>query len=105
MGKQSPRAVSIQKKRWGLMILAIFSLSTVMVFIMRTDSCTTSASSGTGSITDSFGEEKDASSQIYSAAQVGGATPNPLDFMKSKLVLLVSHELSLSGTFTLLLLF
>ncbi|KAG6699313.1 hypothetical protein I3843_08G061700 [Carya illinoinensis] len=97
MGKQSPRAVSIQKKRWGLMILAIFSLSTVMVFIMRTDSCTTSASSGTGSITDSFGEEKDASSQIYSAAQVGGATPNPLDFMKSKLVLLVSHELSLSG--------
>ncbi|KAF5462069.1 hypothetical protein F2P56_018109 [Juglans regia] len=99
MGKQSPRAVSIQKKRWGLMILALFSLSTVMVFFMRTafDSCTTSASSGTGSITDSFGEEKDASSAIYSAAQVGSATPNPLDFMKSKLVLLVSHELSLSG--------
>lgn len=82
------------------MILALFSLSTAMVFFMRTasDSCATSSSSGTtGSITSSLGEEKDTSTQHYSAAQASSATPNPLDFMKSKLVLLVSHELSLSG--------
>ncbi|KAB1212931.1 hypothetical protein CJ030_MR5G001853 [Morella rubra] len=71
-----------------------------MVFFMRTasDSYATSSSSGTaGSITSSLGEEKDTSTQLYSAAQAGSATPNSLDFMKSKLVLLVSHELSLSG--------
>lgn len=32
-----------------------------------------------------------------SPKRVPGASPNPLRFMKSKLVLLVSHELSLSG--------
>ncbi|XP_059461624.1 uncharacterized protein LOC132190606 [Corylus avellana] len=90
MGKQSAWAVAIQKKRWLLMILALFSLSSAMVFFMRTafDSCPTNTSS-TSSINKHFGEEKDTNSQIYAS--------NPLDFMKSKLVLMVSHELSLSG--------
>lgn len=73
------------------MILALFSLSTAMVFFMRTafDSCPTNTSSSS-SISKHFGEEKDTNSQIYAS--------NPLDFMKSKLALMVSHELSLSGT-------
>lgn len=72
------------------MILALFSLSTAMVFFMRTafDSCPTNTSSS--SISKHFGEDKDTNTQIYAS--------NPLDFMKSKLVLMVSHELSLSGT-------
>lgn len=75
------------------MILALFSLSTAMVLFMRTafDSCPTNTSSSSiSSISKHFEEEKDTNTQIYA--------PNPLDFMKSKLVLLVSHELSLSGT-------
>jgi hypothetical protein len=34
---------------------------------------------------------------VHVAAHAGGAAGSPLGFMKSKLVLLVSHELSLSG--------
>lgn len=93
MGKHSAWAVAIQKKRWPLMILALFSLSTAMVLFMRTafHSCpTNTTSSSISSISKHFGEEKDTNTQIYA--------PNPLDFMKSKLVLMVSHELSLSGT-------
>ncbi|PON90965.1 Glycosyl transferase [Trema orientale] len=73
--------MGIQKKRWALMALALFSLSTAIVFFMRTafDSC----SAGYGG-----GEERE--------AEVG-LEPNPLEFMKSRLVLMVSHELSLSG--------
>lgn len=73
------------------MILALFSLSTAIVLFMRTafDSCPTNTSSSS-SISKHFEEEKDTNTQIYA--------PNPLDFMKSKLVLMVSHELSLSGT-------
>ncbi|CAA7042635.1 unnamed protein product [Microthlaspi erraticum] len=82
MGKPS----TMQKKRWALMILLVLSLSTVGVILVRSsfDSCRIG-----GKITGhQFAEEK-----FRSAPE----RPNPLGFMKSKLVLLVSHELSLSG--------
>lgn len=63
-----------------------------MVLFMRTafDSCATfNSGSVVGSITKHFGDHKDTGTLIYA--------PNPLDFMRSKLVLMVSHELSLSG--------
>lgn len=102
MGKQSAW-VAIQKKRWPLLILALLSLFTAMLFFTRTsfDSCATNSTSSTttsNSIVinnNRFGEEekdKFTNAQIHSKA-----APNPLDFMNSKLVLLVSHELSLSG--------
>lgn len=75
--------VTMQRKRWALMILLVLSVSTVVVILVRSsfDSCIVS-----GKIRDhQFAEEKFRSA------------PNPLGFMKSKLVLLVSHELSLSG--------
>ena len=80
--------IGIQKRRWVLVILALFSLSTAMVFFMRPafDSC--SPTNGG----NSFGREEEREAEIHSQ-------PNPLEFMKSKLVLLVSHELSLSGTY------
>ncbi|KAL5557973.1 hypothetical protein UlMin_034184 [Ulmus minor] len=62
-----------------------------MVFFMRTafDSCSASGSDGFG--------EGNGENEVHSANRVRSSELNPLDFMKSKLVLLVSHELSLSG--------
>lgn len=87
-------SVATAKKKWPLLLLAFLSISTVMVLFIRnnSDSCNTKM----------FEAEK---SQIHSGATGGGggnggnvaSGPSPLDFMKSKLVLMVSHELSLSG--------
>lgn len=82
-------SVALAKKRWPLMLLAFISISTVMILFMRpnnSDSCNT---------TKTFEAQQ---SQIHPSS-VGNAPsgPSPLDFMKSKLVLMVSHELSLSG--------
>lgn len=80
-------SVAMATKRWPLMLLAFVSVSTVMVLFMRpnnSDSCNTKH----------FGAQQN---QIRSSVQVGNG-PSPLDFMKSKLVLMVSHELSLSGS-------
>ncbi|XP_030950601.1 uncharacterized protein LOC115974395 isoform X2 [Quercus lobata] len=101
MGKQSAW-VAIQKKRWPLLILALLSLFTAMLFFTRTsfDSCATNSTSSATSNSivinnNRFGEEeKDKFTNVQIQSK---AAPNPLDFMKSKLVLLVSHELSLSG--------
>ncbi|EXC25039.1 Lipopolysaccharide core biosynthesis mannosyltransferase lpsB [Morus notabilis] len=92
MAKQSSAWVGMQKNRWALVVLALFSLSTAMVFFMRTafDSC----SAGAG---NDFGEGKGREVEASSVGRVRSEEPNPLGFMKSKLVLLVSHELSLSG--------
>ncbi|KAA0058762.1 Lipopolysaccharide core biosynthesis mannosyltransferase lpsB [Cucumis melo var. makuwa] len=91
MMKRPFPSVTMSKKRWPLMILALVSISTAMVFFMRTtfDSCS-------GNENRRFVEEKGIGSKILSS-QMERKAPNPLDFMKSKLVLLVSHELSLSG--------
>ncbi|KAF3944701.1 hypothetical protein CMV_028848 [Castanea mollissima] len=101
MGKQSAW-VAIQKKRWPLLILALLSLFTAMLFFTRTsfDSCATNSTSSTASNiivikNNRFGEEE--KDKFTNAPIHSKAAPNPLDFMKSKLVLLVSHELSLSG--------
>ncbi|KAF2324617.1 hypothetical protein GH714_015674 [Hevea brasiliensis] len=96
MGKQSSSWITMQKKRWPLMILALFTLSTVMVFFMRSafDSCHSTPSSTNHHFREANEVPK---AQFYSASHRPSVAPNPLDFMKSKLVLLVSHELSLSG--------
>ncbi|KAK9270538.1 hypothetical protein L1049_026119 [Liquidambar formosana] len=86
MAKQSSAWWIAFQMRWPLMLLLTFSLSTAIVFFMRAafDSC------------NSRHFDDNSNNPIHSA-QVGSVVPNPLDFMKSKLVLLVSHELSLSG--------
>lgn len=73
--------ISFQKKWLLLLLLVIFSVSTAIAFFIRSafDSC------------DPRPEE-----QIRFKAPAG-SFQNPLGFMRSKLVLLVSHELSLSG--------
>lgn len=102
MGKPANAWMGMQKKKWYLVVLALFSLSTAMVFFMRTafDSCNANTSSR-------FEEGRDQASEVvHSASQAGSGGLSPLDFMKSKRVLLVSHELSLSGkSFFLLVLF
>uniref|UniRef100_A0A5B6YIR1 Glycosyl transferase family 1 domain-containing protein n=1 Tax=Davidia involucrata TaxID=16924 RepID=A0A5B6YIR1_DAVIN len=82
MAKQS---ISFQK-RWPTIILVLFSLSTAIVFLIRAsfDSCNIRS------------YEDNSDNQIHVSTQVGSLA-NPLIFLKSKLVLLVSHELSLSG--------
>ncbi|KAH7847304.1 hypothetical protein Vadar_024475 [Vaccinium darrowii] len=65
------------EKRWPLMILLSLSLSTAIVFIIKSSS-----------------SDSPLENQISVSNQV---VANPFGFMKSKLVLLVSHELSLSG--------
>lgn len=70
------------------MLAAFLSVSTVTVLLMRSnnsDSCNT----------NHFTVAQD--NQIRSPVQLTNAASSPLIFMKSKLVLMVSHELSLSG--------
>uniref|UniRef100_A0A7C9FEB8 Uncharacterized protein n=1 Tax=Opuntia streptacantha TaxID=393608 RepID=A0A7C9FEB8_OPUST len=83
---------SHKKKTWGLMILALFSVSTLIVILMRatiSDSCA-----------DSIRDYRKDSTQreIPGFSSSSRASSSPLYFMKSKLVLLVSHELSLSDS-------
>lgn len=95
MGKPSTSVwVTMQKKRWPLMILLVLSVSTVGMILVRSsfDSCSVS-----GKLCSRFVVEKE-DSRIDEIRSVSGLiNPPPLGFMKSKLVLLVSHELSLSG--------
>lgn len=83
------------RKKLPLMLLVFFSMSTATLFFIRlaSDSCNNNNSSNY--------RVDDSDKQMHLPPQVGGV-PNPLDFMKSKLVLLVSHELSLSGTYWLI---
>ncbi|KAG4391884.1 hypothetical protein GLYMA_04G029267v4 [Glycine max] len=82
-------SVAMAKKRWLIMLAAFLSVSTVTVLLMRSnnsDSCNT----------NHFTIAQD-NNQIRSPVQLTNAASSPLNFMKSKLVLMVSHELSLSG--------
>ncbi|KAL2346299.1 hypothetical protein Fmac_000299 [Flemingia macrophylla] len=82
-------SVAMGKKRWPIVLAAFLSVSTVTVLLMRptsSDSC---------NMKHFGGPQQD--NQIRSSVQVGNAASSPLHFMKSKLVLMVSHELSLSG--------
>lgn len=92
MVKQSNAWMAMPKNKWPLMLVLLFSLPTVMVILIRftSDSCATS--------TENFGaKDNQKQAQTHSTVQVGNVAPSPLEFMKSKLVLMVSHELSLSG--------
>lgn len=85
----------VRHKKWPLLILAIFSVSTLIVLVMKaaSDSCNSRQYSDTSNYNYQYKDSSSSSSQIRMTSQVS----NPLNFMKSKLVLLVSHELSLSG--------
>ncbi|CAA0813341.1 UDP-Glycosyltransferase superfamily protein [Striga hermonthica] len=70
-------------KRWSLVILLCIALSTAIAFFIGASfrACNSQDYSDSKSFNSPVHEKED----------------NPLSFMKSKLVLLVSHELSLSG--------
>ncbi|KAL4644326.1 hypothetical protein ACB092_02G157500 [Castanea dentata] len=75
-------------KRWLLPLLLMLSISTLIAFFIR--------SAFDSSCDRSLLSVLDKPGNVKSASPIGN-TPSPLAFMKSKLVLLVSHELSLSG--------
>jgi hypothetical protein len=80
-------SMAMPKKRWPLlMLVALFSLSTVTVLFIRTS---TSSDPCTHRLQHFAPPQPPIRSSL--------SQPSPLDFMKSKLVLMVSHELSLSG--------
>ncbi|KAL2538299.1 UDP-Glycosyltransferase superfamily protein [Forsythia ovata] len=83
MAKHSTGLISF-RNRWPLIILLCIALSTAIAFFIR--------ASFDGSCNSQ--QLMDDTNQILS--KIAG-NENPLGFMKSKLVLLVSHELSLSG--------
>ncbi|GMP31821.1 hypothetical protein CsSME_00005883 [Camellia sinensis var. sinensis] len=86
MAKQSSGWLALQK-RWLFLLLLALSLSTLLAFILR------AALDSTCHRQQHFQVPHN---RLRSAPRTETA-PNPLSFMKYKLVLLVSHELSLSG--------
>ena len=92
MAKHSIGWVALHK-RWLLPLLLMLSVSTLIAFFIRF------AFDSTCDRNLPVVEKRD-----DSASRIV-ATPSPLTFMKSKLVLLVSHELSLSGTLVFVLVF
>ncbi|KAK3026538.1 hypothetical protein RJ639_041835 [Escallonia herrerae] len=79
------------QKRWLLLLLATLSVSTAIAFIIRA-----AFDSSCDRPFDVMTEKR--FQQGPPPPPIGAAASSPLSFMKSKLVLLVSHELSLSGT-------
>ncbi|KAI7753623.1 hypothetical protein M8C21_011629 [Ambrosia artemisiifolia] len=96
MAKQStmgsPRLTFQKKKRWGLILLVMLSVSTAVMFVIRAG-YDSSCDCGVGKGFDSVVEQKVVLGQTNNKVKL----VSPLSFMKSKVVLLVSHELSLSG--------
>ncbi|CAH9132386.1 unnamed protein product [Cuscuta epithymum] len=91
----SATSALIRKRRWHLVIalLVMLSITTAIAFLIRggiDSSCNCSRLVDSGKI---YGANVEISKQVGPA----GTRRSPLSFMKSKLVLLVSHELSLSG--------
>lgn len=82
---------SLKKKKWLLTILALFSISTLIVLLIR-------ANNSPSCDDRLFYGAKSSNPSILKSS----APSSPLYFMKSKLVLLVSHELSLSGIISFL---
>ncbi|XP_068669386.1 uncharacterized protein [Aristolochia californica] len=72
------------QKNWILLLLVIFSVSTIILFVYRAafDSCEPHLDHAAGTI------------PVFRRV---GSSENPLDFMRSRTVLMVSHELSLTG--------
>lgn len=92
MAKHSAAGLTLFfQKRWLLVLLAMLSVTTAIAFIIRA-----AFDSSCDHHFDVAGVT--AGTRLSSAPpQIRGAVASPLSFMKSKLVLLVSHELSLSG--------
>ncbi|KAI3500026.1 hypothetical protein L1887_35841 [Cichorium endivia] len=97
MAKQAAglSTLCFQKKRWLLLLLAMVSISTAVAFIIR--------AAYDSSCDRQHFDAPIKSNQFQSTEKTKDPAPtqigvtSPLSFMKSKLVLLVSHELSLSG--------
>ncbi|MED6118388.1 hypothetical protein PIB30_002094 [Stylosanthes scabra] len=96
MAKHTQAWMAMPKKRWPLMLVAFLSLSTAMVLFIRPNSCVPCTTTTAAADNNNNNHFVDQDNQIRSSLQLANA-PSPLDFMKSKLVLMVSHELSLSG--------
>ncbi|PIN21697.1 Glycosyltransferase [Handroanthus impetiginosus] len=88
MAKHSTAPLVSIQKRWPLIILVCIALSTAIAFFIG-------ASFNSCSSRD-YVENNDLNTPIHSFYSEK-EEENPLNFMKSKLVLMVSHELSLSG--------
>ncbi|KAI3785310.1 hypothetical protein L1987_44426 [Smallanthus sonchifolius] len=89
-------AVCFQKKRSMLLLLAMLSISTAVAFIIRAayDSSCDRQHFDVPGVGDRI-QKTEKPKETTASPQIG--VTSPLSFMKSKLVLLVSHELSLSG--------
>lgn len=76
------------QNRWMMLALTIFSISTAVVFVTKTafDLCSSSTPAATYAA-------------VSNDLDRVGELRSPLEFMRSKLVVLVSHELSLSGIY------
>ena len=83
MARHSAPRFSLHKK-FLFALVFFFSVSTVVFLIKRAPSI-------------SCDRHSDAGVKRFEPLPQFGAAPSPLSFMKSKRVLLVSHELSLSG--------
>ncbi|KAF5735998.1 glycosyl transferase family 1 family protein [Tripterygium wilfordii] len=90
MAKHAVGGWPLPQQRWLLALLIMLSISTVIVFFIRSafDSCDRHLERVVG---------KKEAVHLSPITTTTAAAPSPLSFMKSKLVLLVSHELSLSG--------
>ncbi|KAL6504709.1 hypothetical protein OROHE_023467 [Orobanche hederae] len=92
MAKHSSTTLLPIQKRCSLIILLCIALSTAIAFFI--------GAAFRACNSQNYSEKKTFNSPIRSSNSEGSAAEeaeNPLSFMKSKLVLLVSHELSLSG--------
>ncbi|KAL4330821.1 hypothetical protein HN51_037528 [Arachis hypogaea] len=92
MTKHTQAWMGMPKKRWLLMLVIFLSLSIAVVLFIRPNSyvpCTTTIATDNNHFVDQ-------DNQICSSLQLRNAPSSP-DFMKSKLVLMVSHELSFLG--------
>ncbi|KAL0432398.1 UNVERIFIED_CONTAM: hypothetical protein Slati_2574100 [Sesamum latifolium] len=92
MAKHSTTSSISVQKRWPLLILLCIALSTAIAFFIGAslNSCNS----------HDYADNSNFNTPIHSFNSEGTAATreeNPLSFMKSKLVLMVSHELSLSG--------
>ncbi|PKA49286.1 alpha-1,3/alpha-1,6-mannosyltransferase [Apostasia shenzhenica] len=95
MGKPATGWISIQKRKpLLLLLLAVLSVSAAGFLFLRgsLDSCDCSRFGGSDSMPTSV-----ALVRAGDPSSCASNEQNPLRFMRSKLVLLVSHELSLSG--------
>ncbi|KAL0369100.1 UNVERIFIED_CONTAM: hypothetical protein Scaly_1128900 [Sesamum calycinum] len=92
MAKHSMTSSISVQKRWPMLILLCIALSTAIAFFIGAsfNSCNS----------HDYSDNNNFNTPIHSFNSEGTAATkekNPLSFMKSKLVLMVSHELSLSG--------